>query len=128
MTTTHSRSLPQAPDIDVALALSCTLPLAGRDKRRIAVQDVIAQAKSACEINLGVSFAFDHADDVARRLLELVLAERTCCARFIYTIAVTPQENRIALRIEGTERHAQAVKDLYLGLAQEAGVDVSLTT
>ena len=119
MSPTHSRSLPQAPpDIDDALALSCTLPPAGRDERRIAVQEAIAQATSASELDLGVAFAFDHTDDVARRLLELVLAERTCCAEFVYTIVITPRENRIALRIEGTGRHVQPVKQLYLGLAR----------
>lgn len=121
----HPRTLPQLSNIDGAMALSCTLPPHGRAERRTAVDAVIAKAKSAREVDHGVQFVFDQSDEIAHALLDLVLAERVCCAQFVYTITCSPQDDRIALGIDGTGPTVRPLKDLYLGLAREAGIDVS---
>lgn len=124
--TRRSRSLPQASqDVESAMALVCTIPPAGRGERRTTVQAVVAQATSAREVDNGVTLAFAHSDETARLLLDLVLAERVCCAQFVYSIAFRPMQEQIELTVEATGAQIRPLKDLYLGLANEARRDDS---
>jgi hypothetical protein len=121
----NPRSLPQMPSaVDGAMALSCTIPPHGRAERRTAVEAVLAKATSAREIDCGVRFSFDHTDEVAHELLDLVLAETVCCAQFVYTITFSPRDVRIDLGVDAAESNVRPLKDLYIGLAREAHVDV----
>ena len=105
------------------MALVCTLPASERGERRLSVKDILSRATSAREIENGVAFLFENSDDAARSLLDLVLAERNCCAQFSYTIGFEPQHAPIAFRVEAMGALVQPLKDLYLGLRQQAGRD-----
>jgi hypothetical protein len=113
----HSRSLPQAAAdvVDSAMALVCTLPAAGRTERRASVHAVISQTTSWKELENGISFSFENTDDIARSLLDLVLAERNCCSQFTYSILFEPQHQPIELRVEATGPVFQLLKELFLG-------------
>ena len=121
----RSRSLPQAqPSVESAMALVCTLPTLDRDKRRLSVHDVLSRATSSRELTSGVAFLFESSDDAARSLLDLVLAERNCCAQFTYSIIFAPQRASIAFHVEGAGSLVQPLKDLYLGLSQQSESDI----
>lgn len=120
----ESPLLPQAPrDVDSAMALVCSVPAPGRGERRVSVQAVVSQATSFDEVENGVLFRFENSDDVARLLLDLVLAERRCCARFSYSMMFQPEHQAIELRVEGAGDLIQPLKDLYLGLAVQSGAE-----
>jgi len=110
-----SQSLPQTrAEIDDALGLVCALPLAGRNDRRVALHDVIAQSSSSRELEHGVALAFDDTDEMARGLLDLILAERVCCAKFDYTLVIAPRSRLLELRVEAGGELVHPLKDLYL--------------
>ena len=118
------RSLPQVPpNVESAMALVCTVPASGRDKRRWSVHDVLSRATSSREVENGVAFLFENSDDAARSVLDLVLAERTCCAQFTYSIVFEPEHAPIALRVEAVGALVQPLKDLFLGLSRQTGSD-----
>lgn len=120
-----SKQRPSRPqgtlDVESAMALVCTLPAAGRDDRRAGVRSVINQATSSRELECGVAFSFENRDDIARLLLDLVLAERNCCAQFTYAILFEQQHRPIELRIEAREPLVRPLKDLYVGLLPSTG-------
>lgn len=109
---------PATPDVESAMALVCTVSESGRGERQIDVQSVIVRATSFRELENGVAFDFDGSDDIARLLLVLVLAERSCCAQFRYGIGFAPRQGAIELRVEAEGQLVQPLKDLYLGLAR----------
>jgi hypothetical protein len=111
-----SRSLPQAIGVDAAMAPACTLPTTDRTGRRVDVQAVVSMAIDHLELEDGVAFVFDNSDDVARLLLDLVLAERTCCARFAYSLRFGSEHQPIELRVQAVGALVQPLKDMYFGL------------
>ena len=111
--TRDRRSLPQAAES--AMALVCAVPPSGRDERRAGVHDVVARATSSQELEDGIAFEFANTDDIARMLLDLVLAERDCCARFTYSLLFEADHAPIELRL-GTRTLVQPLKDLYAGI------------
>lgn len=120
----QSRALPQMPaDVDDALGLVCTLPGSERADRRISIRDIISQATGWSELETGVTVRFDGSDEAARLIFDLILAERVCCAQFSYTMGFAPQRGALELRVEAPIAQRQALKDLYLTLAREAGID-----
>lgn len=110
----RSRSHPQVP-----MAPVCTLPASDRWGRLVSIYSIIRRAKSFHVLRHGVSFRFDNSDDMARLLLDVVLAERNCCQKFSYSMVFGAQHQPIELRIEAAGDLVQPVKDLYLGLTQE---------
>ena len=120
-----ARALPQAPDVvDDALGLVCTLPSTERAQRRLSVHQVIAQAYASRELEHGVALSFSATDDTARMLLDLMLAERDCCARFTYAIVSAPPHASIELHVETTPGLAEPLKALYRDLGRGATSDV----
>jgi hypothetical protein len=118
----QTRTLPQAPpEVETAMALVCTLPESGRSDRRITLQSVIARARSAHELPEGVGFRFESSEEIANELLDLVLAERVCCANFSYTLYFEPGQGAIELRIEAPTDFARPLKDMYLSFATREG-------
>jgi hypothetical protein len=111
------------PEVDAALELVCTLPPSGQGRRRIDVQAVIALATSLTEMETGVAFTFPNANDVAQSLLDFALAERDCCPQFRYEIVFAPAHHPIELRIDAAGALVKPLKDLYVGLAREAGLN-----
>ncbi len=83
------------PEVDAALALVCNVPSGGRSERRVDVQSVIALATSVTELEDGVALAFPNTNDVAHRPIEL--------------------------RVEAEGALVTPLKDLYIGLARDAG-------
>ena len=123
--TRRSLALPQAPSsVDDALGLVCTLPSADRRGRRSSVHSTVAQAVNVRELINGVALSFTASEENARMLLDLMLAERECCAQFRYSIVDAPPHEMIELHVETVGTAAQPLKALYLGLAREAGFDV----
>jgi hypothetical protein len=112
----QKRSLVQAAAdvVDSALGLVCSLPAAGRDERRTSVQAVIAHATSWTELENGISFSFDNSDAMAKSLLDLVLAERQCCAQFTYSIRFERQHAPIELRVEASGLLMPLLKGVFL--------------
>lgn len=110
------RSLPQAAAdiIDSALGLVCSLPAGERPERRASIQAVVSQAISWRELENGVSFSFDNSDAIARSLLDLVLAERHCCAQFTYSIVFEHQHQPIELRVQASGQLVRLLKGLFV--------------
>jgi hypothetical protein len=119
---TKSRSLPQArPELDSAMALVCAIPASDRAGRRVTVQSVVSHAVSSRELETGVAFRFEGDEDIARDLLDLVLAERTCCAQFSYAIDFEARLGAIELRVEGVGQLVQPLKDMYSAFTTGVG-------
>jgi hypothetical protein len=113
--TRSRRELPQAaPDADAAMALVCTIPAGDRAARRHTVHETISQATAARELENGVAFQFAGTDEIARELLDLVLAERSCCADFRYAIAFEPRHGAVEFRVEGAGALVRPLKEMYL--------------
>lgn len=120
------RSLPQmSTDVDSALALVCTVPAIGRNGRRTDVQAVLSLASSCRGVDDGVAITFPNTDDVLQSVVDLVAAERNCCAQFRYTIDFPPEHQPIELRVQAPAQLVQPLRDLYVGLAREAGIDAA---
>jgi hypothetical protein len=111
----QTRSLPVAAAdvVDSAMALVCSLPASGRNERRASVHAVISQATSWHDLENGISFSFENSDAIATALLDLVLAERTCCAQFTYSILFEPEHRPIELRVEATGASVWLLKELF---------------
>ena len=96
MGTTFTTSNPTAsdggPDLrsaggaeaDVLIALSCSLPAAGADARRIQTAELFHRAVRREHLEDGVRLHFDGSDDTSRELLAFVMLERGCCSRLSY--------------------------------------------
>lgn len=72
---------------------------------------------SVQELEHGVSFTFENTDDVARMVLDLVLAERHCCSQFTYSVVFEPQLAPIQLRIQAPALLIEPLKGLYAALS-----------
>jgi hypothetical protein len=104
---------------DEAMALVCSVPASSRGERSLNVHAAISRAQSFHESASGVWFQFENADDIARSLLELVLAERNCCAQFSYSLTFGARHEAILLRVDAPEDLVEALKALYRGLAEQ---------
>lgn len=104
------------PVVDRALALVCTLPAAEHAQRGVDVQSALSRATAQRELEDGVLLVFDNSDDTARLLLDLVLAERRCCAQFTYALSFGADYRPIELRVSAADALVQPLKDLYFGL------------
>jgi hypothetical protein len=96
------------------LSLVCTLPPAGQDGRRVTLRSLMTHATQVTEEPDGVQVDFHGSDDVATMLLQFVLAERQCCARFTYDLQFAPDHSTVAFRVTGAGRDVAPLKALYL--------------
>ena len=108
---------------DDALGLVCTLPGSERAPRSVTLRDIISHARGWTELETGVALRFDGSDEVARLVFDLIVAERVCCAQFSYTMCFDPQHTSLELRVESPIAFRAALKDLYLELLREAGIN-----
>ena len=121
MTVKRSRTLPHAARaVDAAMGLVCTLPITQRGARRISVRSVIERAAVVKETADGVVLRFNPSDEIPRIILDLVLAERSCCAQFRYAIRFDPPHDAVELHVEADGDLVRPLQDLYLHLAAEA--------
>lgn len=111
-----------ADSVDAAIALVCTLSPAGRDGRRISAQQLVDRATGIARLEDGVVLGFPGSDECARMVLEFVLAERECCAQFMYEIMFGPDRGPITLRVRATGAFVAALRVMYEGLARDAGI------
>ena len=103
----------QASGADSPLGLVCTIPAADRGERLVSVLRVVARAKSVGTLKHGIRLVFEGSDEVARLLLDLVLAERACCAQFTYSIVFGAPHRTIELRVEAAGSLVQQLRRLY---------------
>ena len=120
----RSNPLPLARSLSEALGLVCSLPSESREARRIDVQTLMTHAIAHRELDAGVAVTFPNTDDLAQSILDLVLAERNCCAQFRYTIVFDAAHQPIEVRIEGPGSLVASIKALYRGLAAETSSNV----
>jgi len=92
-----------------AVALACTLPTADLPRRAGETRALFARAIDVQPTADGATLVFSGDDATARALLELVLAERRCCAALTFELRSAPDHSTTALRISGGERHAAAI-------------------
>ena len=109
--------MAHATELDSALALVCAVRPRDRSERRADVQAVIARAPSVREAPRGVALVCDGGDETARLLLDFILAERVCCARFVYSVHFEIGSSAIGLHIEADGQLIEPLKSLYLTLA-----------
>ncbi len=101
-----------APDVelDPLVALPCTLPPAGADRRRIETGALFSQATRCVWLADGARLSFDGSDDTARALLDFVLVERSCCSQLSYELAFSPPHDGAALTVRGPESLLDAIR------------------
>lgn len=115
-----------ATGVDAALALVCALPPLDREGRRVGVQHLLERATSCRDLADGVVLGFPGTDEVARTLLDFVLAERQCCAQFAYELGFAPPQAAVTLRVRASGDWVNPLRDLYRGLALEARIPVTV--
>ena len=118
------KAAPEPTSIETVdtLGLVCDLPSDGRQNRRVNVFEVIRTSTSVNDLSTGVEFTFPNTDDAAKLAFDLVQAERHCCPKFEYEITFEPARAPIKLRITTSEKFVKPLKELYLGLAVQAGI------
>lgn len=115
-----------ATGVDAALALVCNLSPIDREGRRVGIQYLLERASICRDHADGVALEFPHTDEVARALLDFVLAERQCCTRFAYELGFAPPHAAVTLRVRASGESVKPLKDLYRGLALGAGIRVEV--
>jgi hypothetical protein len=102
--------VPQVIESAVLATLSCSLPPAGADARRIATAALFEKA-TACEwIEDGARVHFDGSTEAAQAVLDFVLVERRCCSQLSYQIETQPPHDRIALVLRGPSELRDAIR------------------
>lgn len=91
------------------------------ERREGLAGEVFAGALSEEELADGYAFAFPGSEDWARRLTELVVAERACCRFFAFELVFKPGGGRILLRVRGPEGTREFVQDELLAPAKGSG-------
>ena len=93
----------------VATGLACTLPPADLPRRADETRALFARATDVQPTADGATLVFSGDDATARALLELVLAERRCCAALTFELRSAPDHRTTTLHISGSEQHAAAI-------------------
>ena len=96
-----------------ALADVCTLDESGRTARWRAVERFIATALEREALPDGVRFTFARRGQTARHLVDFVVQEQTCCARFTYGIEEGPGD-LLSLLIRARPADLTTLQTLYL--------------
>ena len=66
---------------------------------------------------------FPEAEEIARTLLDFVLAERRCCPHFTYELCFVPDHRGITLRMRASGAYLTSLKALYRELVRGTGID-----
>jgi hypothetical protein len=77
------------------------------------VKTLLTRATTRRGTDDGVIIEFPGDDATARTVLEFVLAERRCCAHFVYEITCAPPAEHIALRVRATGDYLAALKAMF---------------
>ncbi len=114
---------PSAGAADAALAFVCVLAPVDRESRLASVRTVFERANRCAGEQDGVLLEFPEADEIARTLLDFVLAERRCCPHFTYELCFVPEQLGITLRMRASGAYLTPLKTLYRELVRGAGID-----
>ena len=77
------------------------------------VKTLLGRATARTELSDGIAVDFTPDDATARTVLEFVLAERCCCAHFVYEIRFTPEAARLTLVVRASGDYLEALKAMY---------------
>jgi len=95
------------------LPIACNLVGGEQDRRREAVGGLLNTSRLAGELEDGYQFAFPGDADYARRLTEVVLAERSCCPFFRFELVFEPGGGEIMLRVTGPEGTKRFMSEVF---------------
>jgi hypothetical protein len=94
------------------LPIACNLVGGEQDRRREAVSGLLNTSRLAGELEDGYRFAFPGDAGWAMRLVEFVVAERSCCPFFRFELVFEPG-GEILLRVRGPEGTKQFICDAF---------------
>jgi hypothetical protein len=95
------------------LPIACNLVGGEQDRRRKAVSGLLNTSRLAGELEDGYQFAFPGDAGWAMRLVEFVVAERSCCPFFRFELVFEPGGGEILLRVRGPEGTKQFISDAF---------------
>jgi len=98
------------PDQAAAAALACDLPAEAFARRAMDTTQLFDESRSRRALADGAELEFAGDDEVARALLDFVLAERRCCASLSYELAFVPDHSSVRLTLRGRGRQAEAIR------------------
>jgi hypothetical protein len=95
------------------LPIACNLVGGEQDRRREAASGLLNTSRLAGELEDGYQFAFPGDAGWAMRLVEFVVAERSCCPFFRFELVFEPGGGEILLRVRGPEGTKQFISDAF---------------
>jgi hypothetical protein len=95
------------------LPIACNLVGGEQERRKEAVSGLLNTSRLAGELEDGYQFAFPGAAGWAMRLVEFVVAERSCCPFFRFQLVFEPGGGEILLRVRGPEGTKQFISDVF---------------
>jgi hypothetical protein len=96
------------------LTIACSLVGGEQDRRREVAGGLLNTGRLAGELEDGYQFAFPGEADWAMRLVEFVMAERSCCPFFRFELVFEPGGGEILLRVRGPEGTKRFVSEAFL--------------
>jgi hypothetical protein len=96
------------------LPIACSLAGGEQVQRGEAVSDLLTKSRLVGELEDGYGFAFPGDADWAMRLVEFVVAERSCCPFFRFELDFQPGGGEIQLRVRGPEGTKQFISEAFL--------------
>jgi hypothetical protein len=95
------------------MALVCALPEGELAQRRVEIQTLLHKRTALTFHPDGVELEWGFSDEIARRLLDFILFERTCCKSFSYELSFAPPHNQVTLRMRASAEQVAALQALY---------------
>jgi hypothetical protein len=96
------------------LPIACSLTGGEQERRREDVGNLLTTSRLAGELEDGYGFAFPGDAGWASRLVEFVVAERSCCPFFRFELDFQPGGGEILLRVRGPEGTKQFISEAFL--------------
>ena len=96
-----------------AIPIACSLVGGEQERRREAVGDLLNTSRLAGELEDGYRFAFPGDAGWAMRLVEFVVAERSCCPFLRFELVFEPGGGEILLCVRGPEGTRQFVSEAF---------------
>ena len=96
------------------LPIACSLVGGEQERRREAVGGLLNTSRLAGELEDGYRFTFPGDVGWAIRLVEFVVAERSCCPFFRFQLDFQPGGEDILLRVTGPEGTKQFINEAFL--------------
>jgi len=96
------------------LPIACNLAGGEQERRKEDVGGLLTASRLAGELEDGYGFAFPGEAGWARRLVEFVVAERSCCPFFRFELDFQPGGGEILLRVRGPEGTKQFISEAFL--------------